>query len=187
VQRKGANRFKSRVLLSAVSIAASAAACAGDLVGVAPTSRSPQIMFYVSQTLWFPGRPRRVYGLRIEEVWAAPTSPQPAAATSMRRSELFDLQIVPHSDIRIAFGTRLIWDFTHEAFGPQSSQSTLAIGLTLHSIRFPDPARPQPWDLRAPGLSLMAVRLAPDPSASLCGPWSCFASVDAFHAWAFDH
>jgi hypothetical protein len=52
VQRHAANRFTSGILLSATSVAASAAACAGDLVGMAPTSRSPQIMLYVSQTLW---------------------------------------------------------------------------------------------------------------------------------------
>jgi hypothetical protein len=107
-----------------------------------------------------------LYGLRIEEVRAQPTSPQSGVAGSFRRSELFDLQIVPHSDIRIEFGRRLIWDSTHEGFGPQSSPASLAIGLTIHSIRFPEPTRLQPWDLRAPGLSLMAGRLVPDPQAS---------------------
>jgi len=103
--------------------------------------------------------------LRIEEVRAEPTSWQSGVAGSLRRRELFDLQIVPHSDIRIEFGSRLIWDFTREAFGPQSSPSSLAIGLTIHSIRFPDPARLQPWSLREPGLSLMAGRLIPAPEA----------------------
>jgi hypothetical protein len=166
VQRNAANRFTSKMLLSAASVAASAAVCAGNIVGMAPTSRSPQIMLYVSQTLWSPGASFRVYGLRIEEVRAQRTSPQSGMAGSFRRSELFDLQIVPHSNIRIEFGRRIIWDFTHEAFGPQSSASSLAIGLTIHSIRFPDPARLQRWDLRAPALSLMAGRLVPDPQAS---------------------
>ena len=166
MQRNAANRFTSRMLLSVASVVASAAACAGDFVGMAPTSRSPQIMLYVSQTLWSPGTSFRVYGLRIEEVRALPMSPQLGTVGSLRRSTLFDLQIVPHSDIRIEFGSHLIWDFTREAFGPQSSPSSLAIGLTIHSIRFPDPARPQPWDLREPGLSLMAGRLVPAPEAS---------------------
>ena len=166
MQRNAANRFTRRMLLSVASVVASAAACAGNIVGMAPTSRSPQIMLYVSQTLWSPGTSFRVYGLRIEEVRAQPMSPQPGVAGSLRRSQLFDLQIVPHSDMRIEFGRRLIWDFTREAFGPQSSPSSLAIGLTIHSMRFPDPARLQPWGLRAPGLSLMAGRLVPDPQAS---------------------
>jgi hypothetical protein len=166
VQRNTANRFKSRILLSAASVAASAAACAGNFVGMAPTSHAPQIMLYVSQPLWSPGKSSRVYGLRIEEVPGLPPSLQPAAAGSLRRSVLVDLQIVPHSDIRIEFGRRFIWDFTHAAFGSQSSSSSLAIGLTIHSTRFPDPARLQPWDLRAPGLSLMAGRLVPDPQPS---------------------
>jgi len=166
VQRNAANRFTSRILLGLASVVASAAACAGNIVGMAPTSRSPQIMLYVSQTLWSPGTSFRVYGLRIEEVRALPMSPQPGVAGSLRRSELFDLQIVPHSDMRVEFGRRLIWDFTREAFGPQSIPSSLAIGLTIQSIRFSDPARLQPWGLRAPGLSLLAGRLVPDPQAS---------------------
>jgi len=166
VQRNSANRFTSRILLSVASVAANTAAYAGNIVGMAPTSRSPQIMLYVSQTLWSPGSSFRVYGLRIEEVRAQPTSRQSGAAGSFRRSELFDLQIVPHSDIRMEFGRRLIWDFTHAAFGPQSSSSSLAIRLTIHSIRSPDPARLQFWDLRTPGHSLMAGGLVPDPQAS---------------------
>jgi hypothetical protein len=166
VQRNTANRFTSRILLSAASVAASAAACAGNFVGMAPTSRAPQIMLYVSQPLWSPGKSSRVYGLRIEEVRGLPSSLQPAAAGSLRRSVLVDLQMVPHSDIRIEFGRRFIWDFTQAAFGPQSSSSSLAIGLTIHRTRFPDPARLQPWDLRAPGLSLMAGRPVPDPQPS---------------------
>ncbi len=166
MQRDAANRFTSRLLLSGASVVASAAACAGDIVGMAATSRSPEIMFYVSQTLWSPGTSFRVYGLRIEEIRAQPTSLQSGVAGSLRSRELFDLQFVPHSDIRIEFGRHLIWDFTREAFGPQSSPASLAIGLTIHSIRFPDPARLQPWGLRAPDLSLMPGRLVPDPQAS---------------------
>jgi hypothetical protein len=169
VQRNAANRFTSRtLLLSAASVAASAAAPAGIIVGMdAPTSRSPQITLYFSQTLWSPRTSFRVYGLRIEEVRALPNGPgrTPAAAGSMRRSELFDLQIVPHSDIRIEFARRLVWDSTHGAFGPRSSPSGLAIGLTIHSVRFPDPARLQPLDLRTPGLSLMAGRVVPEAQA----------------------
>lgn len=162
MQRNAANRFTSRILLSAVSVAASAAACAGNIVGMAPTSRSLQIMFYVSQPLWSPGTSFRVYGLRLEEVRAQPTSPQSAAVSSLRRRELLDLQLVPHSDIRVELGRRLIWDFTREAFGPQSSVSIM---LPIKSTTFPDPARLQPWVVRASGLSLMAGRLVPDPQA----------------------
>jgi hypothetical protein len=168
VQKNAANRFTSRILLNAVSMAASAAACAGNIaagniVGIAPTSRSPQIMFYVSQPLWSSGRSSRVYGLRIEEVRAQPTSPQSAAVGSLRRRELLDLQIAPHSDIRVTFIRRLIWDFTRKGFGPQSSVS---IVLPIKSATFPDPTRLQGWDVRASGVSLMAGRLVPDPQAS---------------------
>jgi hypothetical protein len=163
VQRNAANRFTSRILLSTISVAASAAACAGNIVGMAPTSRSPQFMLYVSQSLWSPGKSSRVYGLRIEEVRAQPTSRQSGATGSMRRSELIDLQIVPHSDIRVEFGRRLVWDFMRGAFGAQSS---LSIVLPIKSSGFPDPARLQPWDVPASGLSLMAGRLVPDSQAA---------------------
>jgi hypothetical protein len=166
VQRNAASRFMSGILLSAAAVAASAAVCAGDMVGMAPTSRSPQIMFYVSQTLWSSGPSFRVYGLRIEEVQALRTSPQSGVAGSFRRSELLDLQVVPHSDISIEFGRRLIWNFTNERFGSPSSSSSLAIALTIHRIRSPEPAGLlQPWDLRTPGLSLMAGRLVPESQA----------------------
>jgi hypothetical protein len=160
VQRKSANRFTSRILLSGVALAAGAAACAGDIVGMAPTSSGRQITFYVSQPLWSAGASSsRVYGLRIEQVRALPASPQSSVVGSLRRSVLVDLRIVPHSDIRIEFGKRVTWNFTHEAFGPQSS---LSIGLPIMSVNVPDTPRLHPWDLRVSGLSLMAGRLVPN-------------------------
>jgi hypothetical protein len=113
----------------------------------------------VSQPLWSPGKSFRVYGLRIEELRAQPTSRQSGVAGSMRRSELLDLQIGPHSDLRVEFGRRVIWDFTRGAFGAQSS---LSIVLPIKSIGFPDPLGLQPWEVRASGQSLMAGRLVPD-------------------------
>lgn len=117
-------------------------------------------MLYVSQSLWSPGKPVRVYGLRIEAVRAQPTSRQSGAAGSMRRSELLDLRIVPHQDIRLQFGRRVVWDFTRGAFG---SQSSLSIVLPIKSIDYP--ARLQPWDVPTSDLSLMAGRLIPDSQA----------------------
>ena len=163
MQRNAAIRFPSRLVMSGASVVASVAVCAGNIAGMVPTSRGPQIMLYVRQSLWSPGTPFRVYGLRIEEVRAQPTSPQSGAVGSLRRSELVDLQVVPHSDIRIAFGRRLTWDFTYGAFGPLFSPS---IGLPIKSVSFPDPVDLQPWSFRASGLSLMAGRLAPDARAS---------------------
>ena len=163
VQRNAAIRFASRILLSGVAMAAGAAACAGNMVGMAPTSSGRQIMLYVSQPLWSRGAASsRVYGLRIEEVRALPASPQSSVVGSLRRSVLVDLQIVPHSDIRVEFGRRVSWNFTHEAFGPQSS---LSIGLPIMSVSVPDTPLLHPWDLQVSALSLMAGRLVPDPHA----------------------
>ena len=167
VQRNAANRFASRLLLSGVAMAAGAAACAGNMVGMAPTSSGRQIMFYVSQPLWSRGASSsRVYGLRIEEVRALPATPQSTVVGSLRRSVLVDLQIVPHSDIRIEFGKRVMWNFTHESFGQQSS---LSIGLPIMSASVPDTPRLHPWDFQASGQSLMAGRLVPDPHADGVG------------------
>jgi hypothetical protein len=161
VQRNAANRFASRILLSGAAMASGAAAYAGNMVGMAPTSNSRQVMLYVSQPLWSRGASSsRVYGLRIEQVRATPATPQSSVVGSLRRSVLVDLQIVPHSDIRIEFGKRVIWNFTHEAFGQQSS---LSIGLPIMSVSVPDTPRLHPWDLQVSGLSLMAGRLVPDP------------------------
>ena len=163
MQRNSANRFTSRILLSGVAMAAGAAACAGNIVGMAPTSSGRQIMLYVSQPLWSrDASSSRVYGLRIEEVRALPASPQSSVVGSLRRSVLVDLQIVPHSDIRIEFGKRVSWNFTHEAFGPQSS---LSIGLPIMSVSVPDTPLLHPWGLQVAALSLMARRLVPDPHA----------------------
>jgi hypothetical protein len=161
VQRNAANRLASRILLGGVAMAAGSAACADNIVGMAPTSSGRQITLYVSQPLWSRGASSsRVYGLRIEQVRALPAAPQSSVVGSLRRSVLVDLQIVPHSDIRIEFGKRVSWNFTHEAFGPQSS---LSIGLPLMSVSVPDTPPLHPWDLHVSGLGLMAGRLVPDP------------------------
>lgn len=215
MRRNAAIGLTCRIFLSGTSMAAGTAAYAGNIAGMAPTSRCPQIMVYVSQPLWSSGTSFRVYGLRVETVRAQPTSPQSAGVGFLRRSELLDLQIVPHSDIRIGFARRLIWDFTQEAFGPQSS---LSIVLPIKRLSSPDPARLQPWDLRASGLSLMAGSLVPDPRAvaaavvtlqwtpsagktvtavsglaissplsHICSLWTCPVSASSFHSSSFDH
>ena len=82
MQRNAAIRFTSSLLLGGASVVAGAAVYSGNIVGMAPTSRGPQILLYVSQPLWWRGTSLRVYGLRLEEVRALPTSPQAAAAGS---------------------------------------------------------------------------------------------------------
>jgi hypothetical protein len=67
---------------------------------------------------------------------------------------LVNLQIVPHSDIRIQLGRRLTWDFTNEEFGPQASWSRVTIGLPISGIKRSQADNLQPWDLRAPPSSM---------------------------------
>jgi hypothetical protein len=117
------------------------------------------IMLYVNLPLGSRGSsalPR--YGLQIGEFRKRPTTPQLVAIAPTPR-ELIDLQMVAHSDIRIEFGWRLIWNITRQAFGPRSSQAVLTIGVPLKGVRPSDAVSQQPWN---PGTSEMTA-LAGNP------------------------
>jgi hypothetical protein len=95
------------------------------------------------------------YGLRIGEFRKRPTTPQLVAIPPTQR-ELVDLQIVAHSDVRIEFGRRLVWNITRQAFGTQSSQAALTIGVPIRGIRLSEAANQQPWDPGISGISALA-------------------------------
>jgi hypothetical protein len=120
------------------------AACTDNVVSAAPVSCGPQLMLYVTLPLsshgssWLPR-----YGVRIGEFRKRPTTPQLVGVAAVQR-ELVDLQIVAHSDVRVEFGRRLVWDVPRGAFGPQSSLATSAIGVPIKGIRVADPVNQQP-------------------------------------------
>jgi hypothetical protein len=149
--RNTASWLVSLILLGGASMLSIRSACAGNVVSVAPASHSPQIMLYVSQPLWSRGDSSlRLYGLCIGKLVTPPTTPQQAAMASFQRSDLIDLQILAHSDVRLELGRRLIWNITRGTFGP----SVPAIGVQIKGIRLSDTVRQQPWN---PGTSRMSA------------------------------
>jgi hypothetical protein len=125
-------------------------AWADNVVSTTPVSCGPQFMLYVTVPLWSrdsSALPR--YGLRIGEFHKRPTAPQLVAIAPVQR-ELIDLHIMAHSDVRIVFGRRLVWDIPRGAFGSQSSETTFAIEVPIKSIRRSDPTYQQPWQLWDP-------------------------------------
>jgi hypothetical protein len=156
VARKTANWVVGLVLLGGASMVSISDANAGNVVSAASVSCGPQLMLYVTLPLWSHGSsslPR--YGLRIGEFRKRPTTLQLVAVAPIQR-ELVDLQIAAHSDIRVEFGRRLVWDIPHGAFAPQSSPATLAIGVPIKVIRLPDLVNQQPqlpWDPAPAGMS----------------------------------
>jgi hypothetical protein len=144
----GDGTLVSLILLGGASMLSIRSACAGNGVSVAPASHSPQIMLYVSQPLWSRGDSSlRLYGLSIGKPQTPPTTPQQAAIAPFQRSALIDLQISAHSDARLEFGRRLIWNITRGTFGPQ-----------IKGIRLSDTVRQQPWN---PGTSRMSALIRP--------------------------
>jgi len=132
------------------------AACAGNVVSAAPVSCGPQVMLYVTLPLSAGGSSSRpVFGLRIGEFRKRPTTTQLVANPPVLR-ELIDVQIVGHSDVRMEFGRRLVWNIMRGSFGSQSSPVVLAIGVPIKGIRLSDAANQESWDPRTSGMSALA-------------------------------
>jgi hypothetical protein len=164
VQRITAKRVSSQVVLSGTLLAASLVSVAGNIDGMTPVSGGPQIVLYLTQSLGSGGKSVRLYGVRIDEIRPIPNSPLVTTVGLVQRRELVNLQIVPHSDIRIQLGKRLTWDFTSEEFGPQSSLPRVAIGLPITDSTRSQADRLQPWDPRA-SPSSMPRNIAGDSGA----------------------
>ena len=128
----------------------------GNAVSATPVSCDPQLMLYVTLPLSSRGTsslPR--FGLRIGEFRKRPTTPQLVAVAPVQR-ELVDLQILAHSDVRVEFGRRLVWDIPRGALGPQSTLATLAIGVPIKGSTLSDSVNQQirqPWDPVPAGMS----------------------------------
>jgi len=130
------------------------AAYAGNVGSTASAPCGPQIMLYVTLPMGSQGRSSLPgYGLRVGEFRRRQTTPQLVAIPPTQRA-LVDLQIVAHADVRIELGRRLIWNITRQAFGSQSSQAALTIGVPIRGIRLSDAVNQQPWD---PGISGMSA------------------------------
>ena len=145
--------------LRAIALAITAlVATSSEATTMTPVAGGPQIVLYFTQSLWSTGKPERLYGVRIDAIRPLPNSPLVTAAGLVQRRELLNLQIVPHSDIRIQLGRRVSWDFTREEFGSQSgSLSRVTIGLPITAFRRPEVDHLQPWDPRTPPSILTTV------------------------------
>ena len=132
------------------------AACAGNVVSAAPVSCGPQVMLYVTLPLSSGGSSSRpVFGLRIGEFRKRPTTTQLVANPPVLR-ELIDVQIAGHSDVRMEFGRRVVWNIMRGSFGSQSSPVVLAIGVPIKGIRLSDAVNQESWDPRTSGMSALA-------------------------------
>jgi hypothetical protein len=153
----------SLILLGGASIISMGAACAGNVVSTAPASGGPQIMLYLSQSLWGGGSsslPR--FGLRIGTLRSPATRAQLTVEPPMQR-ELIDLQFFAHSDVRLEFGKRVVWNITRGAFGPRSSQAVLATRVPIKSIRLSDAVRQPLWNPAASAAIAVEGKSVPRP------------------------
>lgn len=144
--RKTAGWLVASMLLGGASWVLIRAFCADSVVTAAPVSCGPQFMLYVTLPLSSRGSsslPR--YGLRIGEFRKRPITTQLVAVAPVQR-ELIDLGIVAHSDVRVEFGRRLVWDVPRGAFGSQSSLATFAIGVPIRVSDAVNQQPRQPWD-----------------------------------------
>jgi hypothetical protein len=73
--------------------------------------------------------PLRVYGLRLEQASLPPTSPAASLASLTRRRELVSLEFAPHTDTRLQFGRRVIWDVGRHEFAVGAMPSYNAFHL----------------------------------------------------------
>jgi len=156
---KNSSWLLALMLLVGASWASITAFSAGDIATASPTSCGPQFMLYVTVPLSSGGSwslPR--YGLRVGEFRKRPTTIQLVAVAPVPR-ELMDLRVDAHSDIRVEFAQRLVWDIPRGAFGPQSNLPTLALGVLL---RVSEPVNQQPRQPWNPASSAMSASAA-DP------------------------
>ena len=143
--RKPASWLVGLMLLGGVSIVSIRAAGAGNV----------QFMLYVTLPLSSRGSSSLpLYGVRIGQFRKRPTTPQLVAIAPTQR-ELIDVQIAGHSDLRVALGRRLIWNFTRRAFGAQSSAAVLTIGVPIKGSRLSDSVNQGPWDPGIPEVSAL--------------------------------
>lgn len=144
--RKPVSWLVSLMLLGGVSIVSIRAAGAGNV----------QFMLYVTLPLSSRGSSSLpLYGLRIGQFRKRPTTPQLVAIAPSQR-ELIDVQISGHSDVRVALGRRLIWNFTRGAFGPQASQTVFTIGVPIKGSRLSDEVNQELWDPGTLGVNALA-------------------------------
>ena len=110
----------------------------GAGIEAVPAPHGPQIMLYISQPLWSSGGSQPRFGLRIERLRMPPVSPQPAGMTAIQHTSLIDLQMQSHSDVRVEFGRRVVWDIRRGTLGSQAMADESVIGMPIKGKKLPD-------------------------------------------------
>jgi hypothetical protein len=132
------------IVFACATMAAVANACAASGVWLPDSSLGPQITLYVSQPLWARVPSTRTYGMRLEQVRSDVGLPRRAEYGVVRRKSLIDLQVRPHSGMRLEFAARISWDLGRESFGLTPDGSSRVIDLTFraHELAAKQPIRP---------------------------------------------
>jgi hypothetical protein len=129
--KSNGKRLRCEILFGCFTVAVGTNVWAGEAMGQPTSSLGPRITLYVSQPLWSRGTETRYYGIRLEQVPSEAVPSQRVGYGPFRHKVLLDLQIRPHSDVRIELATRFTWDLSRETFGANSKDYKLAIKLPL--------------------------------------------------------
>src|ERR1700689_2168296 len=135
--RSAVNGLVSLMTLAAASLPVITSAGPGNGVEAVPSAHGPQIMLYLNAPLGSNGGGSlHWFGLKIEQLRTPPTSPQ-LSATPIEHSPLVDLQLPAHSDLRVEFGRRLVWDIKRGTLAPRSSSAGPTIGVPSRGVKLP--------------------------------------------------
>jgi hypothetical protein len=93
--------------------------------GLAP--RSPAFMLYISRSLGGAAPAKPTFGLRLEQVRLVQNSGGPDSGDALQHRPLLDWKMEAHSDLRVALGGRLTWDFTNRRFGNGVTRSAFEL------------------------------------------------------------
>src|SRR5579871_435479 len=81
--------------------------------------RAPQLMLYISRPIGGGAGGLALtptFGLRLSQIRQAPNLGDPEAGAAFQHRELLDWAIRGRSDVQLALGRRVTWDFTRQAF-----------------------------------------------------------------------
>jgi hypothetical protein len=136
--RSAVNGLVSLMALAAALLPVITAAGPGNGVEAVPAAHGPQIMLYVNAPLGTNGGGSlHWFGLKIEQLRTPPASPQ-LSEIPIQRSPLVDLQLPAHSDLRVEFGRRLVWDIKRGTLASRSSPAGPTIGVPIRGQKLPD-------------------------------------------------
>jgi hypothetical protein len=136
-------RIIKRLFLCCSPMGLSMACYAADALPPGVPSQGPQVMIYFRQPLWSPGT-HRTYGLRIDQTSMPSAAPTSLGINPLRRREIVNFEIGQHSDMRVEFARRLVWDVNRQELGLGSTQPSLIFHLQPRIAASLDSTHPHP-------------------------------------------